>query len=115
MRRAPPHPLRARLVQTQRSTAAVPSATGPQPLILDRAPALQLRSPAKTVGRETGHTPTASIASWVWRNSNWSPHRYAVHLSFMQAAAAQATATDTWPSGASPGLLEYALFSAPWT
>jgi hypothetical protein len=33
----------------------------------------------------------------------------------MQAAAGQATATDTWPCDASPDLLEYALFSASWT
>ncbi|MFD7205776.1 hypothetical protein [Streptomyces sp. NPDC059893] len=54
------------------------------------------------------------MASWVWRDGNWSPHRYAVYLSFMQAAADQATATCTWPSNASPDLLEYALFSSSW-
>ncbi|MGW0171814.1 8-oxoguanine DNA glycosylase OGG fold protein [Streptomyces sp. NPDC003343] len=93
----------------------VPSATGPQPLVLDRVLARRLRSLAQVVGRETGHDPDGSIASWVWRDRNWSPHRYAVYLSFMQAAAGQAAATGTWPSDASPDLLEYALFSASWT
>ncbi|MER6469614.1 hypothetical protein [Streptomyces collinus] len=62
-----------------------------------------------------GHNPDGSIARWVWRDRKWSPHRYAVYLSFMQAAAGQAAATPTWPSGASPDLLEYALFSTSWT
>ncbi|MCX5264953.1 hypothetical protein OOT09_13265 [Streptomyces sp. NBC_00199] len=65
--------------------------------------------------RETGHDPDGSIANWVWRDRNWSPHRYAVYLSFMQAADSQTAATGTWPPDASPDLLEYALFSASWT
>ncbi|MGW6755331.1 8-oxoguanine DNA glycosylase OGG fold protein [Streptomyces sp. NPDC055006] len=93
----------------------VPSATSPQPLVLDRVLARRLRSLAQTVGRETGHDPDGSIANWVWRDRNWSPHRYAVYLSFMQAAAGQMAATETWPSDASPDLLEYALFNASWT
>ncbi|MEU0060169.1 hypothetical protein [Streptomyces sp. NPDC006334] len=93
----------------------VSPATGPQPLVLDRVLARRLRSLAQTVGRKTGHDPDGSIARWVWRDSNWSPHRYAVYLSFMQAAASQAAATGTWPPDASPDLLEYALFSASWT
>ena len=91
------------------------SATGPQPLVLDRVLAQRLRSLAQAVGRETGHDPDGSIATWVWRDRNWSPHRYALYLSFMQAAADQAAARGTWPSDASPDLLEYALFSASWT
>jgi hypothetical protein len=91
------------------------SATGPQPLVLDRVLARRLRSLAQAVGRETGHDPDGSIANWVWRDRNWSPHRYAVYLSFMQAAASQAAASGTWPPDASPDLLEYALFSASWT
>ncbi|MEW2068157.1 hypothetical protein [Streptomyces sp. NPDC007346] len=90
----------------------VPSAAGPQPLILDRVLARRLRPLAQAVGRETGHDPDGSIANWVWRDQTWSPHRYAVYLSFMHAAADQAAATDTWPSNAAPDLLEYALFSA---
>jgi hypothetical protein len=97
------------------ASKTVPSATGPQPLVLDRVLARGLRSLAQAVGRETGHDPDGSIANWVWRDRNWSPHRYAVYLSFMQAAASQAAATGTWPPDASPDLLEYALFSASWT
>lgn len=93
----------------------VPPSTCPGPLILDRVLARRLRSLAQAVGRETGHDPDGSIANWVWRDQNWSPHRYAVYLSFIHAAAGQAAATDTWPSDASPDLLEYALFSASWT
>ncbi|MFD7780010.1 hypothetical protein [Streptomyces sp. NPDC059753] len=53
----------------------VPSSTGPQPLVLDRVLARRLWSLAQTVGRETGHDPNGSIANWVWRDGNWSPHR----------------------------------------
>ncbi|MFF3350492.1 hypothetical protein [Streptomyces sp. NPDC002779] len=67
----------------------VPSATGPQPLVLDRVLARRVRSMAQAVGRETGHDPDGSIANWVWRDRNWSPHRYTGCLSFMQAAASQ--------------------------
>ncbi|MFD9435719.1 hypothetical protein [Streptomyces sp. NPDC060002] len=91
----------------------VPSATGPQPLVLDRVLTRRLRSLAETVGRESGHDPDGSIASWVW-NRGWSPHRYAVYLSFMHAAARQLAANGSWPSDASPDLLEYALFSTTW-
>ncbi|GAB7111131.1 hypothetical protein JCM4814A_94500 [Streptomyces phaeofaciens JCM 4814] len=92
----------------------VPSATGPQPLVLDRVLAQRLRSLAQTVGRKTGHDPDGSIASWVWRNGNWSPHRYAVYLTFLHAAARQLAAGDSWPPDASPDLLEYALFTTTW-
>ncbi|MCQ9130288.1 hypothetical protein [Streptomyces hilarionis] len=93
---------------------AVPSATGPQPLILDRVLARRLRFLAHTVGQTTGHDPDGSIAARVWRDSNWSPHRYAVYLSFMHAAARQLAARDIWPSDAPPDLLEHALFTTPW-
>ncbi|MGI5274948.1 hypothetical protein [Streptomyces rochei] len=89
--------------------------SGPQPLILDQVLAQRMRSLAQAVGRETGHDPDGSIAHWVWRDTNWSPHRYAVYLSFMQAASRQASATPFWPSDATPDLLEYALFSTSWT
>ncbi|WP_461111923.1 8-oxoguanine DNA glycosylase OGG fold protein [Streptomyces chlorus] len=94
---------------------SVRSASGPQPLILDQVLAQQMRCLAQAVGRETGHDPDGSIASWVWRDANWSPHRYAVYLSFIQAASRQASATPLWPSDATPDLLEYALFSTSWT
>ena len=93
---------------------SVRSASGPQPLILDQVLAQQMRSVAQAVGRETGHDPDGSIAGWVWRDANWSPHRYAVYLSFMQAASRQAATMPLWPSYATPDLLEYALFSTSW-
>ncbi|MFF7704479.1 8-oxoguanine DNA glycosylase OGG fold protein [Streptomyces lydicus] len=93
----------------------VTSANGPEPLILDRFLARRLRSLARAVGRETGHDPDGSIAGWVWRDKNWSPHRYEVYLSFMHAAARQVASIDGWPSDASPDLLEYALFRTAWT
>ncbi|WP_369009046.1 hypothetical protein [Streptomyces sp. RP5T] len=91
-----------------------PTATGPQPLVFDRVLARRLRSWAQEIGRETGQDVDRSIAGMVWRDSNWSPHRYAVYLSFMQAAAQQVTTTGNWPSPTSPDL-QYALFSASWT
>ncbi|MBG7696571.1 hypothetical protein HCJ76_00220 [Streptomyces sp. MC1] len=93
----------------------VQPAKGPEPLILDQRLAQRLRILAQVVGRETGHDPDGSVAAWVWRDADWSPHRYGVYLSFMQAAARLAAATDGWPSVASPDLLEYALFSTTWT
>ena len=94
---------------------SVMPANGPEPLVLDRFLARRLRSLARAVGRETGHAPDGSVAGWVWRDKDWSPHRYEVYPSFMHAAARQAAATDGWPSGALPDLLEYALFRAAWT
>ncbi|POX55361.1 hypothetical protein C3489_11365 [Streptomyces sp. Ru71] len=73
----------------------------------------RLRTIAAAVGRETGHDPDGSIAAWVWADWDWSPHRYQVYLSFMQAAAHQLADTDAWPCGASVDLLEYALFNIP--
>ncbi|MGW7646904.1 8-oxoguanine DNA glycosylase OGG fold protein [Streptomyces bobili] len=48
------------------------------------------------------------------RDSNWSPHRYGVYLSFMHAAASQLSEGGSWPSGAAPDLLECALFTTSW-
>ncbi|WP_460120942.1 8-oxoguanine DNA glycosylase OGG fold protein [Streptomyces phaeofaciens] len=48
------------------------------------------------------------------RPAYWSPHRYAVYLSFMHAAARQVAASGSWPSDASPDLLEYTLFTTTW-
>ncbi|MEU4189893.1 hypothetical protein [Streptomyces griseoluteus] len=86
----------------------VKPANGPEPLILDRVLARRLRSRAQAVGRETGHDPDGAVAAWVWRDQDWSPHRYKIYLSFMHAAAHQAAATDGWPSDASPALLDTA-------
>ncbi|MER5385956.1 hypothetical protein ABT040_37885 [Streptomyces sp. NPDC002688] len=93
---------------------ALPPAHGVRPLILDRVLARRLRQIAAAVGRESGHDADGSIAAWVWSDSNWTPHRYRVYLSFMHAAAEQLAADDSWPSGAAPDLLECALFTTAW-
>ncbi|MFK0025691.1 hypothetical protein [Streptomyces sp. NPDC090798] len=93
---------------------AIPPAHGPQPLILDRVLSRRLRQLAAAVGRESGHDVDGSIAAWVWSDGNWSPHRYEVYLSFVHAAASQLAASDRWPSGTAPDLLEYALFTTAW-
>ena len=92
----------------------VKPANGPEPLILDRVLARRLRFLAASVGQETGDDPDGSIAAWVWRDRDWSPHRYKVYLTFMHRAARQVAATSGWPSSASPDLLEYAWFSGAW-
>ncbi|MDH6513852.1 hypothetical protein M2163_009174 [Streptomyces sp. SAI-135] len=81
----------------------LPPAQGPAPLSLDRVLARRLRWLAAAVGRESGHDPDGSVASWVWADGNWSPHRYGVYLSFLHAAARQLAASDDWPSDAEPG------------
>ncbi|MFJ4691710.1 hypothetical protein [Streptomyces sp. NPDC088766] len=65
----------------------VSSATGPQPLVLDRVLAKRLRQMATAVGRASGYDLDGCVATWVWADGNWSPHRYEVYLSFMHAAA----------------------------
>ncbi|MEU3976741.1 MULTISPECIES: hypothetical protein [Streptomyces] len=94
-------------------TALTP-ADSSRPLILDRVLSRHLRRMAAAVGRANGHDPDGSIAAWVWSDGNWSPHRYGVYLSFMHAAARQLAAGERWPSGASPDLLERALFTTAW-
>lgn len=93
------------------AATAVPAAPGPQPLILDRVLAARMRSMAEVVGRHSGHDPRGTVAAWVWADGKWTPHRYGIYVSFMDAAARQMAATDAWPSHASPDLLEYALFN----
>lgn len=93
---------------------ALPPAHGPRPLILDRVLSRRLRWMAAAVGRESRHDVDGSVAAWVWSDSNWSPHRYQVYLSFMHAAANQLAGGDSWPSGAAPDLLECALFTTSW-
>ncbi|ANP51994.1 hypothetical protein J2Z21_008988 [Streptomyces griseochromogenes] len=92
----------------------VPPAHGPRPLILDRVLARRLRQIAAAVGRKSGHDVDGSVAAWVWSDSNWTPHRYGVYLSFMHAATGQLATGDIWPSGAAPDLLECALFTTAW-
>lgn len=93
---------------------AVPPVHGVRPLILDRVLARRLRWMAAAVGRESRHDVDGSVAAWVWSDSNWTPHRYQVYLSFMHSAANQLAAGDSWPSGAAPDLLERALFNGAW-
>lgn len=93
---------------------ALAPAHGPRPLILDRVLSRRLRWMAAAVGRESRHDVDGSVAAWVWSDSNWSPHRYGVYLSFMHAAANQLAEGDSWPSGAAPDLLECALFTTSW-
>ncbi|WP_406182379.1 hypothetical protein [Streptomyces canus] len=93
---------------------ALPPARGPRALILDRVQSRRLRWMAAAVGRESRHDVDGSVAAWVWSDSNWSPHRYQVYLSFMHAAANQLAEGDSWPSGAAPDLLECALFTTSW-
>lgn len=87
---------------------------GMRPLILDRVMSRRLRQIAAAVGRESGHDVDGSVAAWVWSDTNWTPHRYGVYLSFMHAAAGQLAAAEGWPSGAAPDLLECALFTTTW-
>ncbi|MFB8029735.1 MULTISPECIES: hypothetical protein [unclassified Streptomyces] len=93
---------------------ALAPAQSPRPLILDRVLARRLRWMATAVGRESRHDVDGSVAAWVWSDSNWSPHRYGVYLSFMHAAANQLAEGDSWPSDAAPDLLECALFTTSW-
>ncbi|MFE2531529.1 hypothetical protein [Streptomyces sp. NPDC059371] len=86
-------------------------AHGPRPLILDRVLARRLRQMAAAVGRESGHDADGSVAARVWSDSNWTPHRYQVYLSFMHAAANQLAEADRWSASAAPGLLECELFT----
>ncbi|MFB7043088.1 MULTISPECIES: hypothetical protein [unclassified Streptomyces] len=90
---------------------SLPTAQGPAPLILDRVLAGRLHHLAAAVGRETGIDPDGAAVAWAWKRWNWSPHRYGVYLSFMEAAARQLADTKTWPSCARPDLLERALFA----
>ncbi|MFJ3501906.1 MULTISPECIES: hypothetical protein [unclassified Streptomyces] len=90
---------------------ALPPAQGPAPLILDRVLAERLHHLAAAVGRETGIDPDGTATARAWKRSNWSPHRYGVYLSFMEASARQLADTKSWPSRARPDLLERALFA----
>ncbi|MEW2132895.1 hypothetical protein [Streptomyces sp. NPDC005435] len=94
---------------------AVPPGHGPRPLILDRVLARRLRTVAARVGRDTGYDPDGSVAAWVWADGGWSPHRYAVYLSFMRAAAEKLRTADGWPADAGADLLECALFTTTWS
>ncbi|MFJ3640080.1 hypothetical protein ACIPRD_10040 [Streptomyces sp. NPDC090108] len=94
---------------------AVPTGQGPQPLVLDQVLARRMRGLAAQVGKDTGYDPDGSVAAWVWSDGGWSPHRYEVYLSFLQAAARQLSKVGGWPPDAGADLLECALFTTRWT
>ncbi|MEU9213848.1 hypothetical protein AB0D27_39630 [Streptomyces sp. NPDC048415] len=86
---------------------------GLRPLILDSALAGVLRRHATKIGVMAGYEWAAPIADRIWRDSNWTSHRYHVYLQWMYAASEQLTAASIeWP--AAPDVLELALFSAAW-
>jgi hypothetical protein len=93
---------------------AVRPGHGLRPLILDRVLAQRMRTVAVQVGRESGHDLDGTVAAWVWADWDWSPHRYEVYLSFMQAAARQLSTVSGWPPNAGADLLECALFNTGW-
>ncbi|MFB6955777.1 hypothetical protein ACFCYB_01765 [Streptomyces sp. NPDC056309] len=92
---------------------ALPEVKGLRPLILDSVLAGVLRRHATKIGIAAGYEWSAAIANRIWRDSNWTSHRYEMYLQWMHAACEQLTVTVTdWP--AAPDVLELALFSAAW-
>ncbi|MFJ8014870.1 hypothetical protein [Streptomyces sp. NPDC096339] len=92
---------------------ALPEVKGLRPLILDSVLAGVLRRHATKVGGAAGYAWAAPIADRIWRDGNWTSHRYQVYLQWMHAADEQLTAAPIeWP--AAPDVLELALFSAAW-
>ncbi|GGU84977.1 hypothetical protein GCM10010211_58760 [Streptomyces albospinus] len=92
---------------------ALPVVKGPRPLILDSVLAGVLRRHATKVGTVADYEWAAAIANRIWRDSNWTSHRYRIYLQWMYAASEQLTAAlIDWP--AAPDVLELALFSAAW-
>ncbi|WP_353051355.1 hypothetical protein [Streptomyces sp. Caat 7-52] len=55
----------------------------------------------------------ARLATWLWSDGGWTPHRYSVYLSWMHGATEQLTRSTHWPP--TPDLLELALFRGAWT
>ncbi|MFJ8133935.1 8-oxoguanine DNA glycosylase OGG fold protein [Streptomyces hydrogenans] len=93
---------------------AMDTSAAPHALILDQRVARVVRSYATRVGRETGLASAPDVAAWTWSDSGWTPHRYEVYLDWITAAADQlASSAIGWP-GASPDLLELALFDGAW-
>lgn len=92
---------------------ALPEVKGLRPLILDSVLAGVLRRHATKIGAVAGYEWAAPIANRIWRDSNWTSHRYHIYLQWMYAASEQLTAASIeWP--AAPDLLELALFNAAW-
>ncbi|MET8433681.1 hypothetical protein ABZV61_12895 [Streptomyces sp900116325] len=92
---------------------ALPEVRGPRPLILDSVLARVLRRHATKIGRTVGYEWSEAIARRIWRDSNWTSHRYDVYLRWMHAVSDQLAAElIDWPPA--PDVLEVALFSAAW-
>ncbi|MEV0981939.1 hypothetical protein [Streptomyces sp. NPDC049915] len=94
---------------------ALHSSHPPCALILDQRVARVVRTHATQVGMGMGLPTPAATAAWIWSDWGWTPHRYAVYLRWMTAAAGQLVSTGVrWPDSLSPDLLELALFSGVW-
>ncbi|MET8786697.1 hypothetical protein [Streptomyces sp. NPDC004589] len=92
---------------------ALSEVKGPRPLILDSVLAGVLRRHATKIGRAVGYEWSDAIAKRIWRDGNWTSHRYDVYLQWMYAANEQLVdALIDWP--AAPDVLELALFSSAW-
>ncbi|BBC36147.1 hypothetical protein SGFS_074410 [Streptomyces graminofaciens] len=86
----------------------------PRALILDQRVARVMRDHASRVGTDIGLTSAPAVATWIWSDGGWTPHRYEVYLRWMTAAADQlASAGIGWPRS-SPDLLELAVFNGVW-
>ncbi len=93
---------------------ALPEVKGPRPLILDSVLAGVLRRHATKIGVVAGYAWAAPVANRVWRDSDWTSHRYHVYLQWMYAVGDQLSAASIeWPAG-QPDVLELALFSGAW-
>ncbi|WP_351234605.1 hypothetical protein [Streptomyces sp. NPDC002133] len=87
---------------------------GPRALILDQRVARVLRAHANLRGSARGVPSAASTARWIWSDTGWTAHRYAVYLRWITAASKQLIASDAaWPVS-TPDLLELALFDGAW-
>ncbi|MGW5480918.1 8-oxoguanine DNA glycosylase OGG fold protein [Streptomyces sp. NPDC004008] len=92
---------------------AIPDVPGPRPLVLDQRIARVVRAYATQVGEEAGLEQPARLATWLWSDGGWTPHRYGVYLRWMHGATEQLARSTHWPP--TPDLLELALFSGAWT
>ncbi|MEX0172028.1 hypothetical protein [Streptomyces sp. LMG1-1-1.1] len=86
----------------------------PRALVLDQRVACVFRTHAARVGLESGLASASDVATWIWSDGGWTPHRYGVYLKWMNAASGQLASSGIgWPE-ASPDLLELALFDGVW-
>ncbi|MER5199980.1 hypothetical protein [Streptomyces sp. NPDC002884] len=76
-----------------------------------------LRRTAAAVDWASGHDPDGSVAARVWADGTWSSHRYgstSASCTPPPISWPPVPAGDSWPFGASPDLLECALFTTTW-